>query len=129
MNLVNAVLLAIRALRKGAMLSNVETWKRTSVALATLTSFLSLLAGFAVSMGWLQTAIPAEVIMEVSSALVALVSIILAYFGVATTEKIGFGVPVDPDEHRDGVYDTVPDTPAGNSENVSNGSRVEDRIW
>jgi len=60
MNLVNAVLLAIRALRKGAMLSNVETWKRTSVALATLTSFLSLLAGFAVSMGWLQTAIPAE---------------------------------------------------------------------
>jgi hypothetical protein len=117
MNMLNATLIAIRALQKGVMLSNVETWKRTSVALAVLTSFLSLLAGFAVSMGWLQTAIPPEVIMEVSSALVTIVTLVLAYFGVATTERIGFGGG-SGDGSDDELYNTPVQTNAENDSGV-----------
>lgn len=80
--------LIIRALYQGAQLSKVETWKKVSVATAAMTSLLSAFAGLAISFGWLENVDP-QTIMEASSALVTLISLVLAYFQVATTEKIG----------------------------------------
>ena len=88
-NKTEALLLIIRAMRKGVMLGNVEVWKNTAVAIAALTSLLSALAGIAVRMNWIGQEIDPQLIMEVSSALVTIITLVLAYFGVATTEKIG----------------------------------------
>ena len=89
-NKTEALLLIIRAMRKGVMLGNVEVWKNAAVAIAALTSLLSALAGIAVRMDWIGQEIDPQLIMELSSALVTVVTLILAYFGVATTEKIGY---------------------------------------
>lgn len=79
---------AIEALYRGRQLANVETWKNAGVATAALSGLLSLVSGIAVSQGWLD-AVPDELIMGVSSGVVTLVSAVLAYLQVATTEKIG----------------------------------------
>lgn len=80
--------LAVRALYQGSQLAKVETWKKAGVATTVLTGFLSALVGLAVSFGWLDEVDP-QTIMEMSSALVTLVSLVLGYLQVATTEKIG----------------------------------------
>lgn len=88
----------VRALYQGVQLSRVETWKKAGVATAAMTAFLSALVGFAVSFGWIGE-VDVKTIAEVSSALVTLVGAVLAYFQVATTEKIGIkpraGKPTD----------------------------------
>jgi hypothetical protein len=83
--------LIIRALNKGQQLARVETWKKASVAIAVMSSFLSALSALAVQQGWLTAMLEPELVMAVSSLLVSVVMAVLAYFGVATTEKIGVG--------------------------------------
>jgi hypothetical protein len=84
------IALAIQALYRGSQLAKVETWKKAGVAATVMTGFLSALVGLAVSFGWLDQVDP-QTIMEISSALVTLVSVVLGYLQVATTEKIGLG--------------------------------------
>ena len=90
------VALAIRAIYQGTQLAKVETWKKAGVATTVLTGFLSALVGLAVSFGWLDEVDP-QLIMEMSSALVTLVSLALGYLQIATTEKIGLRERVKPD--------------------------------
>jgi hypothetical protein len=82
----------IEALYRGHQLANVATWKANGTRLAAMSGFLSALVGIATAMGWLDEVSP-QTIMEVSSALVTIVSAILAYLQVATTEKIGLPAP------------------------------------
>ena len=109
-NRMGALLILIRVLHRGSMLSNVEVWKSASVALALLTSVLSGLVGIALNLGWIEHEIDPQVLAEVSSALVTLITLVLAYFGVATTEKIG----LDPKTNR------RPDDPDGGG---------DDELW
>lgn len=87
--------LAVRALYQGTQLAKVETWKKVGMATTVLTGFLSALVGLAVSFGWFDEVDP-QTIMEMSSALVTLVSLVLGYLQVATTEKIGLRDSVRP---------------------------------
>jgi hypothetical protein len=88
----------IEALYRGRQLANVETWKVAGAAAAALSGLLSALVGIAVSQGWLSNVSP-ETIMEVSSALVTLVSAVLTYLQIATTKKIGLSARGhDPDD-------------------------------
>ena len=80
----------LRALRYGAELSNAEAWKTRATAIAALTGLLSAVTGFAAAQGWL-AAIDPQTIMEVSSAVVTIVSAVLAYFQVATSGRVGVG--------------------------------------
>jgi hypothetical protein len=80
----------LRALRYGAELTNAEVWKTRATAIAALTGLLSAVTGFAAAQGWLE-AIDPQTIMEVSSALVTIVSAVLAYFQVATSGRVGVG--------------------------------------
>lgn len=82
------IALVIRALYRGVQLAKVETWKKAGVATAAMTGFLSAAIGLAVAFGWLSEVDP-QMIMEVSSVLVTLVSLVLGYLQIATTEKIG----------------------------------------
>lgn len=100
--------LAVRALYQGTQLAKVETWKKAGVATTVLTGFLSALVGLAVSFGWLDQVDP-QTIMEVSSALVTLVSLVLGYLQVATTEKIGLCGSVRP-AGSDGVQSVSSET-------------------
>lgn len=85
---MNKILYAIRALKAGVQLANVETWKKRGVAVALVTALLSALAGLALTFGWLEE-VDTQTIAEVASALVTLVGVVLGYLQVATTEKIG----------------------------------------
>lgn len=96
------IALMIRALYRGAQLARVETWKKKGVAIAALSGLLSALVGIAVSFGWLDD-VPPQLIMEVSSALVSLVMVVLGYLQIATTEKIGIA---DRRTGADGVLHT-----------------------
>jgi len=91
----------LRALRYGAELSNAEAWKTRATAIAALTGLLSAVTGFAAAQGWLE-AIDPQTIMEVASALVTIVSALLAYFQVATSGRVGVGKgkfsEVEPEE-------------------------------
>ena len=78
----------LRALRYGAELTNAEAWKTRATAIAALTGLLSAVTGFAAAQGWLE-AIDPQTIMEVSSALVTIISAVLAYFQVATSGRVG----------------------------------------
>ena len=91
------------ALQKGYMLSNPEVWKNAGVATALLSALISAVVGIAVHQEWLPHGIDAEIIMQVSSALVALVGTFLGYVQVATTEKIG----VKPRATATSVSDTT----------------------
>ena len=80
----------LRALRYGAELTNAEAWKTRATAIAAVTGLLSAVTGFAAAQGWLE-AIDPQTIMEVASALVTIVSAVLAYFQVATSGRVGVG--------------------------------------
>jgi hypothetical protein len=80
----------VRALRYGAELRQAEVWKNRATALAAVTGLLSALVGLAVTRGWMQEIDP-QTIMEVASALVTLVSAVLAYLQVATSARVGVG--------------------------------------
>jgi hypothetical protein len=84
------LLYLFQALRYGAELTHAEKWKARATAIAAVTGLLSAVTGFAAAQGWL-AAIDPQTIMEVSSALVTLVSAVLAYFQVATSERLGLG--------------------------------------
>lgn len=109
-----ALLPLIDALYRGRQLAHVETWKVAGTAVAALSAFLTALAGIATAMGWLD-AIPAQTILEVSSAIVTLVFTVLGYLQVATTEKIGLADPPadDPDAGRVHNKRVPPDDPRG----------------
>lgn len=94
--------LLLDALRKGSELANVEAWKTTGVALAILISLFSILSEVAVLQGWLAGPVSADLIQQLSAAIVAVVGVALAYLQVATSKKIGVGgkkgpTPADPE--------------------------------
>lgn len=82
------MLTVLRALYQGAQLAKASTWKKVGVATAAMTAFLSSLAGIAASFGYLE-GVSQQMVMEVSSALVAIISAVLAYLQVATDETMG----------------------------------------
>jgi hypothetical protein len=82
------VLHLIEVLRHGAALSNPEAWKHAATATASVQGLLSALVGLAVWAGW-TVAIEPEDLMLLSSAIVAVVSFLLAYLNVATSPEIG----------------------------------------
>jgi hypothetical protein len=91
------LILLIRALRYGNELKNVESWKRGGVTIAALTGLLSALSGLAVTFGYIPEAVSEEMIMQLSSAIVTIVGVILAYLQIATTKKIGVKSPNEPE--------------------------------
>ena len=84
------LLYLFQALRYGAELTHAEKWKARATAIAAVTGLLSAVTGFAAAQGWLE-AIDPQTIMEVASALVTIVSAVLAYFQVATSGRVGVG--------------------------------------
>lgn len=114
------IALAVRALYRGSQLAKVETWKKASVATTALTGLLSALVGLAVTVGWLERVDP-QLIMEISSALVTLVTLVLGYFQIATTDKIGLTDPrrrAQPErlpEHPDKRLPPAADDPSEHS--------------
>jgi hypothetical protein len=109
---MNRLVMFLAALRYGNQLADVKHWKQAGVAVATLTAFLSALSGLAVAFGWIPEGVSEEMIMQLSSAIVTIVGVILAYLQVATTKKIGIGheteaLDVDEQEQADVVRVTV----------------------
>jgi len=86
---MKAIVHGIRALQKGIALANAKTWRATATAVAATSAFLSAATSFAVAQGWLSEQIDPQVVMEVSSLLVALVFTGLGYLGVATDAEQG----------------------------------------
>lgn len=84
------LLYLFQVLRYGSELTHAEAWKARATAIAALTGVLSAVTGYAVSQGWLAEIDP-QTIMEVSSAVVTIVSAVLAYFQVATSGRVGVG--------------------------------------
>jgi hypothetical protein len=82
----------MKALYQGYQLPNVEAWKKSGLLLTVVSALTSAAVGFAVSKGWMPP-IPEETVMEISSALVSVISMFLSYLMVATTEKIGLRKP------------------------------------
>jgi hypothetical protein len=78
----------LEALRHGAALSNPAAWKHTATATASVQGLLSALIGLALAAGW-TVGIDPEDLMLLSSAIVAVVSFLLAYLNVATSPEIG----------------------------------------
>jgi predicted lipid-binding transport protein (Tim44 family) len=89
----------LEALRHGAALSNPAAWKHTATATASVQGLLSALIGLALAAGW-TIGIDPEDLMLLSSAIVAVVSFLLAYLNVATSPEIGLAErsPERPDE-------------------------------
>ena len=121
------VALAIRAIYQGTQLAKVETWKKAGVATTVLTGFLSALVGLAVSFGWLDEVDP-QLIMEMSSALVTLVSLALGYLQIATTEKIGLrsARPAGSDGVPEPAAESVPSSAENEPRNHPRASAIDD---
>ena len=79
----------LRVVQRGVTLTNAQTWRVTGTAVAASSAFLTALAGFALSQGWLGEEISPQTIMEVSSLLVSAVFAALSYLNVATDEEQG----------------------------------------
>lgn len=130
------IALAVRALYRGAQLAQVETWKRVSVATTALTGFLSALAGLAFAFGWIPQ-VPAELIVEASSGLVAIIMAVIGYLQVATTEKIGLEPkrPSAPspaadrvDRSNAGGLQPMPDSPGDQRPDPGHRGGVDDAL-
>lgn len=79
-----------QALKQGYALTHAETWRNVSNATALLTSLLSALLSFAITSGMIPDGlITGDALAAMSSGIVSIVTLLLAYFGVATDKNAG----------------------------------------